>query len=65
MRRAVVLALGGVLLLGACGGGESGAADTSAASTTDGAVEPIVIRTRVAIAAALESGSATSRQVTP
>lgn len=49
MRRAVVLVLGGVLLVGACGG-EDGAADTSAASTTDSAGEPIVIRTRVTIA---------------
>jgi hypothetical protein len=46
MRRAVVLALGGVLLLGACGGGEDGAADTSVASTMDGRGEPIVLRTR-------------------
>jgi len=52
MRRAVVLVLGGVLLLGACGDGEDGAADTNAASTTDSAGEPIVVRTRVAIAAA-------------
>jgi hypothetical protein len=51
MRRVVVLALG-VLLLGACGGGEDGAANTGAASTTDGGGEPIVLRTRVAIAAA-------------
>jgi len=34
MRRAVLLVLGGVLLLGACGDGESGAADTSGGSTT-------------------------------
>ena len=47
MRRAVVLVLGGVLLLGACGDGEDGAADTNAASTTDAAGEPIVIRTSV------------------
>jgi hypothetical protein len=47
MRRAVVLVLGGVLLLGACGDGETGAADTNAASTTDSAGEPIVIRTSV------------------
>jgi|ERR671925_517627 hypothetical protein len=51
MRRAVVLALGGVLLVGACGGGEDGATDTSPASTTDSTSEPIVIRTRVTIAA--------------
>jgi len=47
MRRAVVLVLGGVLLLGACGDGESGAADTNAAPTTLTAGEPIVIRTSV------------------
>jgi hypothetical protein len=47
MRRAVVLVLGGVLLLGGCGDGEGGAADTNAASTSDGAAEPIVIRTSV------------------
>lgn len=47
MRRAVVLVLGGVLLLGACGGGEDGAADTNAASTTDSAGDAIVIRTSV------------------
>jgi hypothetical protein len=51
MRRAVVLVLGGVLLLGACGDGEDGAADTNAASTTDIAGEPIVIRTSVVGAA--------------
>ena len=51
MRRAVVLVLGGVLLLEACGDGESGAADTNAASTTDSAGEPIVIRTSVVGAA--------------
>jgi len=50
MRRAMVLVLGGVLLLGACGDGESGA-DTNAASTTDSAGEPIVIRTSVVGAA--------------
>lgn len=51
MRSAVVLVLGGVLLLGACGDGENGAADTNAASTTDSAGEPIVIRTSVVGAA--------------
>jgi hypothetical protein len=51
MRRAVVLVLVGVLLLGACGGDEDDAADTSAASTTAPRGEPIVVRTRVVIAA--------------
>jgi hypothetical protein len=50
MRRAVVLALGGMLLVGACGGEADDAAETRAASTDDGAGEPIVIRTRVTIA---------------
>jgi hypothetical protein len=52
MRRAVVLVLVGVLLLGACGGDEDDVADTRAASTTAPRGEPIVIRTRVVIAAA-------------
>ncbi len=52
MRRAVVLVLVGVLFLGACGGDEDDAADTSAASTTAPRGEPIVIRERVVIAAA-------------
>jgi hypothetical protein len=40
----------GVLFLGACGGDEEDAADTSAASTTAPRGEPIVIRTRVVVA---------------
>lgn len=52
MRRAVVLVMVGVLLLGACGGDEDDAAVTSAASTTAPSVEPIVIRTRMLVAAA-------------
>jgi hypothetical protein len=51
MRRAVVLVLVGALFLGACGGDEDDAADTSAASTTAPRGEPIVIRTRMVIAA--------------
>jgi hypothetical protein len=51
MRRSVVLVLVGVLLVGACGGGEDGASETSAASTTERRGEPVVIRTSVAIAA--------------
>jgi hypothetical protein len=47
MRRAVVLVLGGVLLLGACGDGEDGAADTNAGSTTLSEGEPIVVQTSV------------------
>lgn len=50
MRRAVVLVLAGLLLLGACGGDEDDAADTSPASTTEPRGEPIVIRTRVIVA---------------
>jgi len=45
MRRAVVLVLVGVLLVGACGGGEDGASDTSVES------EKVVIRTSVVVAA--------------
>jgi hypothetical protein len=52
MPRAVVPVLVGVLLLGACGGDEDDAADTSAASATAPRGEPIVIQTRVVIAAA-------------
>jgi hypothetical protein len=51
MRGAVLLVLVGVLFLGACGGDEDDAADTSAASTTAPRGEPIVIRTRMVIAA--------------
>src|SRR5688500_4437620 len=51
MRRAVVLVLVGVLFLRACGGDEDDAADTSAASSTAPRGEPIVIRTRMVIAA--------------
>ena len=50
MRNAEMLIMVGVLLVGACGGGEDGAADTSPASTSDSAAEPIVIRTSVTIA---------------
>jgi hypothetical protein len=52
LRGAVVLALVvvGVLSLGACGGDENNAADTSAASTTARRGEPIVIRTRKLVA---------------
>ena len=51
MCRAVVLALVGVLFLGACGGDEDDAADTSAGSATAPRGKPIVIRTRIVIAA--------------
>jgi len=51
MRRAMVLVLGSVLFLGACGGDEDDAADTSAASTTEPRGEQIVMRTRMVIAA--------------
>lgn len=50
MLRGVVLVLVGVLSLGACGGGEDDAADTSGASTTTPRGEPIVIRTRKHVA---------------
>ena len=51
MRRAVVLVLVGGFFLGACSGDEDDAADTSSASTTAPRGEPIVIRTRMVIAA--------------
>jgi hypothetical protein len=50
MRGAVVLVIVGVLLLGACGGDEDDAADTSVASTVARRGEPIVIRTRKLVA---------------
>lgn len=49
MRGAPVLVLLGVLLLGACGGSEEDAADTSPAATTATRGEPIEIRTTVVI----------------
>jgi hypothetical protein len=55
MRRAVVRVWVGVLLVGACSGGEDGASDTSAASTTEPGGDAVVIRTRLTVAA--ESGS--------
>ena len=55
MGRAVLLVLVGVLCLGACGGDEDDAADTSAASTTARGGEPIVIRATLIVAA--EEGS--------
>ena len=47
-----MLVLVGVLLLGACGGDEDDAADTSATPTTAPRGEPAVIRTRMIVAAA-------------
>jgi hypothetical protein len=55
IRRAVVLVLLPVFFLGACGGDEDGAADTSADSTPAPAGEPIVIRAKLIVAA--EEGS--------
>jgi hypothetical protein len=56
MRRAVVvLVLAGAPFLGACGGGEKDAADTSTASGTAAPGEPIVIRSTHIVAA--EEGS--------
>ena len=52
MRGAVLLVLVGVLSLGACGGDEDDAADTSAASTSARRGEQVVIRTRMVIATA-------------
>ena len=53
MRKAVglVLVMVGLLCLGACGGDGDNAADTSAASTAASGGEPIVIRTRMLVAA--------------
>lgn len=51
MRGAVVLASVLALVVGACGGGEDGAADTGAASPTEPLGERLVIRTHVVIAA--------------
>ena len=55
MGRAVLLVLVDVLCLGACCGDEDDAADTSAASTTAGRGEPLVIRSTLIVAA--EEGS--------
>jgi hypothetical protein len=51
MHGAVVGVLVGVLLVGACGSGEDSASETSATSTTQRRTEPVLIRTRVSIAA--------------
>lgn len=45
MRRAVLHVVLGALLVGACSGGKDGASETSAASTTKGVAEPLIIRT--------------------
>ena len=50
MRRTAVLVLVGVLCLGACGGDEDDAADTSVASTMAASGEPIVIRSTMIVA---------------
>jgi hypothetical protein len=51
MRRAVMLVLVGVLFLGACGGDEEDAANTSTASTNAPRGEPVVIREKLIVAA--------------
>ena len=50
MRKVAALVLVGTLSLGACGGNDNAAVDTTAAPTTEPTGEPIVIRTRVTIA---------------
>jgi hypothetical protein len=45
-----MLVMMGMLLVGACGGGEDDAADTAPASTNS-AGKPIVIRTKILVAA--------------
>jgi hypothetical protein len=50
VRGAQMLVMMGMLLVGACGGGEDDAADTAPAST-NGAGKPIVIRTKILVAA--------------
>src|SRR5215203_4782750 len=51
MGRMVVLVVASALCLGACGGDEDDAADTSVASTTARRGEPIVMRGKLIIAA--------------
>ena len=51
MRRAVVLVLVGVLLVGACSAGEDSASDPSAVSTPEQSGEKILILTSMAVAA--------------
>ena len=55
MGRAVLLVLVGVLCLGACGGDDEDAVDTGAAATIVQRGEPIVIRSKLIVAA--EEGS--------
>lgn len=51
MRGAVVVVLVGGLLVGACGGGDDGVSESSATSTSERSGEPVVIQTRLAVAA--------------
>jgi hypothetical protein len=51
MPKVALVVLVGGLFLGACGGDEDDAVDTSAAATTAAGSKPIVIRTRMVIAA--------------
>jgi hypothetical protein len=55
MRAAVLLVLAGVFSLAACGGGAAQATGTGQAATTEPGGEPIVIQTRLTVAA--EEGS--------
>ena len=65
MGRAVLLVLVGVLCLGACGGDEDDAADTSAASTTERRGEPIVIRGKLIVAATERSEPTATGTILP
>jgi hypothetical protein len=65
MGRTVVLVLASALCLGACGGDEDDAADTSVASTTAGRREPIVIRRELIVAATAGSEPTATGTILP